>query len=741
MPLAALIPPIAGPPAEAAALRRAVTAALRWRVRRLARVASPIDVAAARLAPVLFHASFADTSLEGEAPGVSGLRYRRSFAALARGFALPAPSRPQRSAPLVEALLARAAPRGLALEVVVAPALHPADLAWVRARARSVEAVLARRGARVTIEVTDPVHLARDPVAAHRVVAWGALLGGHLSAGTWAAMESNARRPIEPHVVAALAEDAPDPATALALALLAAAPAPAPLAVAARLLRGGAPSRRIAEPALLVAAWAREAGRGGDALAEAVALLHPGAARPAPARDAAEVIALGRALAVEAARALRRARLAPARRAAWREAIGPGFVRALLPALAERLARSGTAFRTELVMAGRAHEVRFPGGAVLGRGPTALQARVRAFAILAAAAPDALAEHAPPPWRTIVERLAVPRTAPEVLLVVEPPAPPGAPSDPLNRRPSRALGFGGALEVRLAPGARPRARALGPADAVVRILGAVARRARVEVLPAGAAAQPAAARLAHVAALAREAAAPIAVEAGGEVLSAAGGRVRRYALERFVARPRRFVPDPDAPDLTLAPGERRPAGLGAPNLFQCRAARLDDTRAAVLYVDPRGFSLREVVFLWELEEHLRGAREILRDADPGAVLAVHLSDDVEPAVRRAGPAGPAFEVSVVGRLPGALAVEVAGTRFGGDTGRSWADAATAVLAGFRRGTDQRIAVAGVNVSAGGRRAAGLLALWARAVARRRLRIHLLLALRPYRPEAAGRRIG
>ena len=94
-----------GAPA-AAASRRLQTAVLRWRVRWLARVATPHAVRAARLVPVLLHASFERPRLREEAPGVAGLRYRRGWGALARGVDLPAPFKTQRGTPLVEAVVA-----------------------------------------------------------------------------------------------------------------------------------------------------------------------------------------------------------------------------------------------------------------------------------------------------------------------------------------------------------------------------------------------------------------------------------------------------------------------------------------------------------------------------------------------------------------------------------------------------------------------------------------------------------
>jgi hypothetical protein len=382
---------------------------------------------------------------------------------------------------------------------------------------------------------------------------------------------------------------------------------------------------------------------------------------------------------------------------------------------------------------------------VLGRGATPVQARVRALTVLALAAPDALLEFAEPPWRALVARLAQPRERRTLLLVVEPATPSGPPFDPLNRGPDRALGFPGALAVGLAPGRRPSARVLTAEQAVDALVREATGGHGVEVVPARSEAHPVAARLAQLAALAREGAGaagiPVALETGGRVLVPDGRGVRRYALARFTARPRLYHPDPDAPDLALSPGERRPLALGGPGVVECRAQLVDATRAAVLYSDGACGALRELVFLEELEEHLREVRAVLQQADPSAVLAVRLSEDVEPALRRLWRPAVAVPVAVRGRFPHDLQVEVGGERFGGLSGLSWRQAALALVARWPKGGEARLGVNTVTVAGGGRRAAGLLALYARSVALRRLRVHLSRALRSYRDEGTRRSVG
>jgi hypothetical protein len=731
MQLRTLSPPPATNHASTAALRRELTALLRWRVRWLPTALPPRLVRAARLLPVLLHASFDRPRLREEAPGVSGLRYRRSWSLLGRDFELPPPHKVQRGTPLVEAVLVVPERGGLAAWAVVAPGLRASDLEWVEERAEAAEGVLASAGVRLPVRVMDGGLFARDAAVVAALSVYGALVGGRLSAASWAALEQTARRPVAPRTVATLAMAAPTPLAALGLTLLAAAPAPSPLDVAARLLHSGHLARELADPAALAARWAAEATPHGPALLETLALQDPDAAGAA---DASHVLTLGSALGLAAARALRHARrlgLEPAAFAAWREAVGSGVPRALLPALGARLSASGP-LRTALTRAGEVHEVRLPGGAVLGRGATPVQARVRALSVLASAALAPLLEHAEPPWRALASRLAQRRDRATLLLVVEPAVPSGPPFDPINRGPGRALGFPGALAVRLVPGRRPSGRVLTGEAAVDQLVLEVLQGNSVEVVPSRTEAHPVSARLAQVAALVRSAstAVPVALEAGGRVLLPRHGRLFRYPLAHFLARPRVFVPDPDAPDLALSPGERRPVGLSAAGLIECRASLVDDQRASILFADAARGQFREVVFLPELEEYLKEARLVLQQSDPSAVLAVRLSDGVEPALRRVGRVGATVAMAVRGQLPHDLQVEVGGQRYGGTTsGAGWSDAARAILARWPRSGEARLGVNGLTVQAGGRRAVGLMALYARSVALRRLRFFLVRELR------------
>jgi hypothetical protein len=724
------------PRTDPASLRRALAAALRWRTLRVLPEAVPARAReAARLVPVLLHASFQHPSFRGDAPGVFGLRYRRGWAGLCRRFDLPPPWRAQRDAPLVDAVLA--VPEGAVLTVlaITTVGLARTDLHRVEERAATIQALLAGGGAPCALRVVEASALARDPVLAHRLVIFGSLLAGRIPPASWSALEALSHQPIDPRDLIELGTEAPGALPALALALLAGAPAPGPLDAAARLIRRGTPARRLADPALLCARWAIEA-RPEHAADLELALRYATTPllRSGPGDDAAAVLALASRMVLPLARAIqgsRRAGLGPAERARWRERVGPDLPRALVPALGARLGGGGE-LSTQLRAAARQHEVQLQAGAVLGRGVSPTQARVRALSVLAAAALEPLLAHAEPPWRAVVGRLAQPRERPTLLLVVEPAGPSGPPYDPLNRGPERQLGFSGGLAVRLAPGRRPSARGLTAEEVVEQLLREARAGTRVEVLASRSEAHPVAARLAQlVGLLEAQDASAVAVEAGGRVLLSGGAGVRRFSLDRIASRPRRYLADPDAPDLALSPGERRPFGLGGDAVVECRALPLDGTRAAILYTDAGRHQLREVVFLSELEDHLRESRDILQSADPRAMLAVHLADELEGLVRRAGPPGPPLLLAVRARFPWDVQVEVEGSWYGGTTGRTWREAALKLLVRWPREFDARIAVTSVNAVARGRRRGGLLALYARSLVLRRMRTHLVRTLRAY----------
>jgi hypothetical protein len=767
-------------------VRRALTALLRERAHDLPRTLPPRLAAAARLFPALLHASFDQRPLDADAPGVAGLHYRRRWSSLARAFGLPPPCRAQRGRCLVEAVLVLPMPGALHVLAMVPAGLAPEDLGAVQERLEGVQQVLTAAGAPVHAVLLDPAQLGRDQESRHRLIAFGALLAGRLSPATWKVLEAG-RRPLPTLVTSALAASAPAPLATLALTLMARAPCPGPLDAALALLAGGMTPRHLADPETFCVRWAGLVPGLRELLEETLLLtgfekprgvvrakthIEPivgrAVARPppqvahglAPRTDLARLVTHGRALAHACAVAIRTSRLGRGDRFVerlWREALGPGMPRVLLPALAIRLAEEAELGRLRLdpVRAGRGYDVRLADGTLLGRGANPVQARVRALGVVAAA--EAARPRTGEPtgassvfsgldatWREVGRQLVRPREHPTlmVLVVSGGGARPGPPLDLLNRGPERALEFDGALAVLLVPGRRPSGSMLAAAETVQAVIRRAQAGASLEMLAASSAARPVAARLARIAALLRDPSmtGPVAIEAGGRVLVAHGTGTRTFPLERAAARPRVFTPDPDAPDISISTSERQGLRSRQPGVVQCRVVAVSAQAAALLYADDLGAHLREEVPLAELEERLRDAREIVRAATPPAALAVGLSEDLEPAVRRAGPPGERIEVVVSGALP-FVEVEIAGGRFGGASPLGWGAAAEALLASWPAGGEGMLGVSAVTATARGARLPPLLALYAGSLARRRLRTHLARAMASYRTAAAVRREG
>jgi len=737
-----------GPPAPLAAdARAAAQAVLRWRAWWLGHHLPRRQALAARLLPVMLHASFPAMGLSGEAPGVAGLRYRRRWSALARDLGLPPPSGMQRGRCLVEAVIACPTPEGLDALVLVAAGTRTDDLGPLQERLEAVQRVLSPAAAApVRAGLYTAARLHGDPEAAQRALAFGALLAGTPGREAWVALEEGARQGGDPALLRALAAAAPTPLASLALALLSDRRAPGPLPALLSLLLEGERPRRLADPELFAVRWAGRVPALREPLEKALRLARrPSADEPG---DLSEVLALGRTLALACTLALRRRggrvdRQVPHLR---REILGPGVPRVLLPALGARLRllEDGAPPPLEPVRDGHGYEVR-AGGCVLGRGLGPVQARVRALGLWAQARAAGGGElpglsSFDPTWRVVVQRLGGPPGRASAIMVVEAGggSRPGPPFDPLNRGVERAMEFEGGLLVSTLAGRRPSGRMVGPEEAVEAVLRRSTGEAAPEVLASRVEARPVASRLAQVAALAADPGgdSPLAVEAGGRVYVPFRGGLRRYRLERFAARPRRFRPDPESPDLALGAGERTRAGQ-ASHLLQCKVTLAGDEAAALLYADGAGGLFRERVALAELEEHLAEARAVVREARPRSALTLRLADEVEGALRRTDRRQGALAVSVRGALP-RVEVEVAGERFGGLGPMGWDAAAQALLAIWPARTEGRLRIGDVAVTLAGVTAPPLLALWAASVARRRLHTRLFRLTSAYRPPLASR---
>ena len=748
--------PACAPEALTPQQRRAVTALLRGRARRLPELLGPERSSAARALPMLLHVSFERRPLDGEAPGVTGLQFRTGWTALARDLGLPPPCRAQRERCLLEAVLA--IPSAAALDVI-AIVRRPAsveELGRAQERLDVVRSVLAKRGVAIRMVLFDAARLRRDREACQRALAFGALLGGEISPVTWAVLEAS-RLPVPARVAAALAAQAPTPLATAALTLLTRGAGPGPLEAALELLARGASARQLADTDLFAVRWAGLATGRGELLED----VHRAIRETPSVRPLDELLSLGRDLASACVAALHLSRLGRAGgapRQLWREAVESGLPRALLPAVGAALTAEagGGPLPLEPARAGRAFEVRVR-GALLGRGAGPVQARVRALALIAAAGsarsrqtPSPAAGAVTPvaaglgsPWTELAQRLTAPPPEDALLLMISAGGAvrPGPPVDLLNRGPERAMEFEGALSVRRTSGRRPSGRVLSPAETVAAVVRAAACGTEIDIVPIDPAGRPLAARLARVSELLRDplVATPVAVEAGGRVLLAHGRRIRTFSLHAFARRPRRCTPDPEAADLS-AGEERRGVPARARGVLRCRASLSSATTAALLYTDAAGRLLREEVPLTQVEARLGEARAILGTAAPRAVLALQVSEELASALRRVQPISAPLRVLVRGDLPW-IEVEVHGERFGGPSAPGFDAAARALRASAPAVGGAAVAVAGVSVTACRDPAPPLLALYAGTLARRRLRTHLLRCDAHYRAAGAGRREG
>ncbi|HTP50327.1 MAG TPA: hypothetical protein VMK42_06495 [Anaeromyxobacteraceae bacterium] len=727
-------------------------AVLRWRARWLDRAEGLRVRQATRVFPVLLHTSFQRAGLDGEAPGVQGMRYRRSWAAAARAFDLPPPWRAQRGTCLAEAVVACPGPEALEFLVLVPRGLRSDERLRLEDRVGAALEVLRQGGVPASAALLDPVQLAAWE-SALRAFLFGALVAGRPAPPTWSGLEQACGALVEPAALARLSLSAPTSFCALGAALLASEPTPGPLAAVAEALAQGVPARHLADPELALVAWARRRPGVGEDLEAAHRL-----ARAAASPDCAEpvepgaAVRLGRRL-VEAY--LRVARRSPTLRASprHRDPVGPGFPRVLLPALGQLLQALASYGSLDFDPVPSLHgfEVRLRDGTPLGHGATPVQARVRALALAAEAGGEALLTGIQPPWRALALRMLRPRARPTLLLVAEAASGNEPPFDPLNRGPKRELGFAAALVARIGPGRQPSARVLAASEAVESFLRSAVRKVDVEVVPSRNEARPVAVRLAQVAGLlgARvegAEAAPlqgsVAIQAGGSVYLGEGGRLRRFPLDRFLERPRGFQADPDAPDLSLGPGDRKGQRWPSSGMIQARVYLLDPQTAVVLYADGTGTQFRERVPLRNLEEHLRDARALLQEAQPGAVLALRIGPEMEPALRKvnAAPAADRVEVVVGGVLPLKLQVKISGEWFGGSAERpGWTAAALAALARWTPGYEGHLACKSARAIPPRGPGSGIVALYARSVALRRLRTHIARQAHPYRVPEGSRR--
>jgi hypothetical protein len=772
-------------PAPGDDLARSFQTLLRRRAHGLARHFDPPVAQAARLFPILLHTSYHKTSLDLDPPGVTGLRYRQGWVRRAALFGLPPPSRVQRDACLAEAVFVFPGASGPELVVLVSPDSGSRDRDRLEARTEHACAVLRKGGVALTARVLEASEFC-TPTFAARAFLFGALLAGQPGPETWEGLLRAWEAPPSQGELAQLFAVSPSTLSSLAVGILAGGSVPPAAAAMALFLARGVTAASLAAPDAASVAWAGMASGLAAELGAVRGLLHPvktagwgrarGLVRPAPIHpELSELLRIGGLLSLAFLRSVRRS---PPLRASplWRAVLAAGIPRSLLHSIGEGMSASPAARSLEPglqpVDGPRGFEV-LVGTDLLARGATQVQARVRALALVAAAGGERQLAGVEPQWKALAARLGRVRTQPALLLVVGEATGTEAPLDPLNRGPLRQVGFASALVIRLGPGRRPATHLLAPEVAVETFIRAVRAGHEVEVLPFSPGATSVAVRLGELAKLLgapgkvgapaspEMAPRPIAVQVGGKVLLLEGDRLRTFPLARFLARPRTFVADPEAPDLSASPGDPGGSRGRLPGLLQVRATLASPGHAWVLYSDGVG-RFRQQVALAELEEHLRDARTALHEAQLTAALAIRSDAEVEAALRRAGAAPPArrLEIQVRGQLPHGLQVRVgrpvqqpapdspdspdsedSEDWYGGSQAAGWESAALAAMACWVPGEEGRIACQRVQVTTPPGCSAELATLYARAVATRRLNSHLHRLLLPYRMDERSRRVG
>lgn len=711
--------PSAAPRERPATPERAAGALVRWRAWRLLRALPPQQRRAVRLLPALFQADFAGGELASGAPGVDGVAAGAHWARWARVLGLPGTHTARAGRALVYSLFVLPAPDGaLDVRLVLLPGLTRAEQARVAARAGAVERTLAKVGVTVRVSSQPARPEPRDAPRVLALAAFGALVAGRVPPSLF---QVEPGRALDAALVGHLVEAAPTPLCALALGLLARGTALQPGEVWLHGRWRGLTLRALADPERLCLLWAA-LDSGDEPLCEVLREL----TRPtAAARPAADVLALGAALTralLLAARGVPRGVRAPLEARLRREVLAHGVPSPLLPALGRAL-RLGRADAAQVVLAARpvrgGWEVRDRSGAVLGRGRGEAQARVRALALARAALGEVPRAALPDAtWQRAAEALG-PGPARRVVLVEAPPGTDAVPDA------ARALRFTSAVVLCVRDGARPSARRLSAEATLRRLLAPDARGLPREVLAVHADAQPAAARLRQLDALApaaREAGLELAVSGGERVWALSRGRVRHHPLERFLRRPRRLACDADSHALAGAEAH----GLDAPRspgLLTCAATPLAGGReAALLYATHDGLRLRERVPLPLAEQHLADAQRLLR-ALPGAprlaVVAPRALELAGRALHAAAPAPVLLELEAE-LARGHLTLVLDGERYGHGGRLGLGAAAQVVLSRWPQGTRGALSFTRVAATLHGRPAGALGVLYARSLALRRM---------------------
>jgi len=728
------IGPAAGASPVAAADARLLRALLRWRMRRILRALPMRARRLSRLMPSLFHGIFSTLDLRGEPPGIESWTPHRSWLALGRDFGLPAPTGTQRGRRTVRAIVALPGPDEVELVVVPVPGVRAPELDVIRKRLEVARGLLQRNRVPLAIRLAeDAPH--EDDRFGLRLLLFGGLLAGGLPSHAFDSLHVDT-----PDTLCHLVDAAPTRIAAGCLMMLRPGSTSAAVLTLLRAHGQGHSAALLSDPELFCAAWASrrkvwgmlplEAVRiaGADAVSRRTAAAwleaSPPETRLDPRRkpgvtqgiaEAAAVVAIARAVTGAAAKAVRSHPLSESRalRARFRAEFLPprGVPKFLWPSLDAAVVQLGPVRLGPLIALG--------GGEAAQHLETRL---VRGLALLGDAA-DRAAAALDAPWPKLALRLegiATKRTFVLTAGVRELDSPP---LDPLNRGPERRNSLRNSLAVTLSDTRRPTARQLLPAEGVRRMVAEARRGTNVEVLGEDPKSEPAVSRLSRLAVrtgAASRQGMSLAIEVGGDVVVPDADGIRLYGLAPFLARPRRYSPDPESPDLGAASGH---VGGAARGTVDCLVVHELGRDAVLIYCDENGYRIRETVPPERLEAHLAEGRELLRKAPQPKLLTVRLGGDGKGLLSRA-PAAEPVAIGVEGELVHGLRVTLLGERYGRGRPMAWAGAATALLSVWPAHTDPVLRFASFDVSVRGAPCSGLALLYARSVVRRRLGLHM-----------------
>lgn len=670
--------------------RPSIAAVLRWRLRAVLRRCSPREREALELFAMLLGAKVPRPPFHGEPPGILDQKPRASWARISYRFGLPPAGALRRRPPAVEAIFVRRVTRGIELWVRRIPGAPVDARVALPDRLEAARAVLQRAGIRLA-----EVYASDDAPPMDWWLSAG-LLAGHVA-------DVAPPTPLGARLEQCLELPELGPVGRLALLQLAGGTSvDFGSAMSAELL-DGTPARRLANPDTASLAWAIRSGvRTAGALRWLSDRLRAGPR--AASLDSADVaLSMATSLAAGARRAVSRA--APALRPRLLplllEELGESAIpRAIRPLLAPSVqAVAGRKLVTQ--RADRLHEAVLD-GITLGRARDPAQAELRALVRLAElAGPDAALRARPNLRGLLGPTLA--KTPSDVVLL------------------ERADGPGSILYAWRSRGGRLTARREDELPGWARAITS-ARSGRLPlVVPADSSCAPAAARLQQTLRLAMRGTAEVPfLTVVGEQPLLVDDALRTPTLSRVLARPRRVQPDTSNGLVAL---EAPPPARSGTRLLHCRAQLSGADRVALLYMDDRGWLLREELPLAHLGAHLAETDVLLRGGGDPAAL-VHRADAALGAVSaRLRHAVQAVQVIVAGEAPYGLRVCVEGEWFGAGTQLPLGASAEAVLSRWQLGERTRLSFVADELHA-----TGMLRLWARSALRRRIegRIYRLL---------------